>query len=906
MPTMRKWLRLALGLTALLVVAQIVTTAAMRTRRMHSYLTERLQRSFGRAVHADHFNLEIFPSPSVHATRITVGEDPAFGYEYFLRAENLTARLRWLSLLRGHFDFGTLSLDRPSLTLVRNAEGRWNLEGWLPPATPASGNTERVYGPPEAKLNPNHLRKIEFGDGRVNFKSADVKMPFAFTGVSGSVEQIAEGRWRLLLEAQPWRSGVSLQSTGIMNVRGDLAGTSARLQPAEIFIRWDKVSIADLFRLLRGRDYGMRGTFALEATASSGTAAGASTRAGDFSSGERLASGTAGKFAPGDWGFFISARASQIHRWDLGERSDNPRLSALARGRWNAGAATVVAEEIVVEAPQSRLRGAATFSGGAWPLMDIKIDSAGLQAADALDWYRAFSPNVAEGISAEQYLTGSMALHGWPLQVRVAEFSSPGGLLKLGGMEKLLRIGEVRASYANSRLAVEPVRILLAQNAKAGSPRFPAPVNKRRQAEDSAGEVFLSYNFFQDRLSPAVETRLRGRVQKMQDALDVARAFGRPLNPGWELTGAARADVRWRWQRPHFGSWSRTFFGTVDVDDAHLQVAGLNHPLLLDRAGLEWKDAMVTAQIARAEAFGGIWTGSIARNTSAEKVDDDARLPWKAILHADHLDAAELDRWVGPRARPSWLQRLLPATLRDSPNAGTAASELVRRVNATAEIHIDLFTMEKLSLEQLQVQGSLQDLRMAINDAQAQWAGGKVRAKLSATFLPRPAYDVTAELTNIDISQIPMAPQTAERIGGSASAVIHLAATGVGREELLQKLTGAGNVRLKNVALHGWDLNASVLDGQARSGNSEWSSGDCFFTLHDQKVSLDKLHLKNGDDSIFINGNVTFAREADLFIHTVAAEPRPQTAVAPRLVKIVGPLDGMHLSVEGPSAFLGN
>ena len=116
----------------------------------------------------------------------------------------------------------------------------------------------------------NRLEKIVVDDGRINFKSAGVKVPFALTGVSGNVEQVSSGRWKLQLEAQPWRSGVALQSAGLLKVQGDLAGTSARLQPASLSVRWDNVSLADLFRLLRGRDYGVRGTFDLEATAKSG------------------------------------------------------------------------------------------------------------------------------------------------------------------------------------------------------------------------------------------------------------------------------------------------------------------------------------------------------------------------------------------------------------------------------------------------------------------------------------------------------------------------------------------------------------------------------------------------------------------------------------------------------------
>ncbi len=130
----RKWRKLALAVMALLIACQIGVSAVARTRRVHGYFVAHLERAFGRRVEVAQFDMRILPSPRLDANGVTVGEDPAFGYEYFLRAERLSASLRWTGLLQGHFEFGTLSLSRPSLILVRNAEGRWNLERWLPPA----------------------------------------------------------------------------------------------------------------------------------------------------------------------------------------------------------------------------------------------------------------------------------------------------------------------------------------------------------------------------------------------------------------------------------------------------------------------------------------------------------------------------------------------------------------------------------------------------------------------------------------------------------------------------------------------------------------------------------------------------------------------------------------------------
>ncbi len=376
MKMLRKWWKLALVIAALLAAVQIGVSFLVRTRRMHQYLSTHLERAFGRPVEVGHFAVQLFPSPRLDAEEVTVGEDPAFGNEYFLRSEHLSAGLRWIGLLRGHFEFGTLSLGRPSLILVRDGEGKWNLERWLPPSKSGDAVNSRIYGPPAAIAPVNRLQRIEFDDGRINFKNADDKLPFALIGVSGSVEQVSRGRWQLRLEAQPWRSGVTLQSTGTLFVQGDIAGTSARLQPAEINMHWGEVSLADLFRLLWGQDYGVRGAFSLDGTAKSG----ASPPSAPSGHGLDVEAKPAAELAARQWTFALRARAEQIHRWDLTERSDNPQLGVTISGHWDVAAGSVRAEEVSIEAPLSNVRGTASFVSHPDQGFELNLDSAGIQA----------------------------------------------------------------------------------------------------------------------------------------------------------------------------------------------------------------------------------------------------------------------------------------------------------------------------------------------------------------------------------------------------------------------------------------------------------------------------------------------------------------------------------------------
>jgi uncharacterized protein involved in outer membrane biogenesis len=875
MQRVRKWWRFALSITALLIAAQVGASFLARTSGIHKHLVADLERSFGRTVEVRHFNILLLPSPMLDAEQVSIGEDAAFGNEYFLRAEHLTARLRWSGFLRGRFEFGTLSLSRPSLILVRNDQGDWNLERWLPPAKSTLGAGRRFYGPRLQQTPSNRLQKIDIDDGRINFKVGNEKLPFAFLEVSGSVEQVSSGRWQLQLEAKPWRSGVTLQSTGTLLVRGDVAGTSARLQPAEVHVHWGKVSLADLFRLLRGQDYGVRGVFALDGTAKSGAA--------DRAAGADM--------QPGDWTFSVQARAAQIHRWDLTERSDNPGANVVLEGRWNAGMRNVAAERLVVETAKSNLRGSARFALNAAPAWEIQLDSAGIQAADLLAWYRAFDPNVNNAIVAEQFFTGAITLHGWPLEVDEVAFSSPGGEVRIPGITTALRIGALQGGRQRGNLNVAPVQISYVAPERGETVTLAAATTaKRRSAAESKSvvEIGLTHDFSKR----AGDLSIDGRIENAEDVLKIMSALGRPMNRGWELAGPVSAALHYQWSNV---AATRAWSGHIDVNKATLQVAGLNRPLQLNKARMDWNDGLRSASVTDVEGFGATWSGQLAQ---AAVADEDGSSKWNFQLHANHLDAANLDRWMGPRARPGWLQRLLPSLLGGSA-ANPAASELLRRVNAEGELRVDDFTLEKIKLGQVRASGALRDLHLELRQAEARCAGGRLRAKVRAAFLPRPSYDVTAELDRVDLQQVPAPGNWPERFAGLASGTVHLTTQGVGRDELLQHLAGKGDLKLRDVEFRGWDVNASMADGAPHEGATRWTSGEGTFLVRDRGIIFPGLRLDAGSGMALLKGTLNFVQDSDLTLQTLIDDQTGASLPEQGYVlKISGPLDVPKISIE--------
>jgi AsmA family/AsmA-like C-terminal region len=866
----RKYGEIAVVVVILLLAIQAGVSLLMRTHRVRGYLITHLESAFGRPVQAGSFSVQILPVPELDVEAVTIGEDPAFGHEYFLRAEQMTARFRWRGLIRGRIEFGTISFTRPSLILVRNADGRWNLEGWLPPARAAlSGSIPDPLVPrPEST---HHLQKIDFDEGRINFRQGDEKRPFAFTNVSGSVEQVSPGRWQLQLKAQPWRSGVTLQSTGTLQVTGDIAGTSARLRPAQLRLHWGKVSLADLFRLITGNDPGVRGDFALDGNASIGT----------------------GTFAPGAsssaWQFALRARATNIHRWDLNERDDNPRINVNVKGLWELATGEARAEELRVELPRSNFEGSAELQTSGSVRWQAQCQSMAVQGEDLLAWYRAFQPGVAEEVALNDLITGSVSVSGWPLRWEDGAVESTAGSLRWPG-QTVAPFDPFHGTVRDGKFDVEGFRLRLPAEGASRTEYEKAEKTAAKPPGKIALENMIEAALTQDSTAHRGELRLNLHVTGTAPVFKLTAAFGYPLNKGWEYQGGASGVLDWNWESSVREAKRN---GSLELAKARLQVAGLNEPLKIDDARLEWKDGVRRAAIGKVDAFGAEWSGTISE--AAENLGNDD-IKWHFQLHADHLDATELDRWIGPRSRPNWLQRLLPSLLGDSHAVG--ASELLRRVSAEGELMTDTLTIEKLKLTKARAKLSLHALHLDVRDAEAQWAGGTVRGGMQALFSPLPRYEMTAQIENVNMAQLPWPSRWAERWSGVASGKIHLTTAGVGKEELLKQLAGGGNAKLAKIEFRGWDVELSAESGGPSGISSRWTSGEGEFQLSDQKVHLDRFRLDAPHQRTQLSGTISFGMDGNLtFAPRPRALPGTHTLSQARELRLSGQLEDPKVAV---------
>jgi hypothetical protein len=847
----RNWLRWVVIVGVLLFAASAGFSRALQSGAARRYLLTRLVASFGRPVDVARFDFSLLDGARLEAHALTVSEDPGFGNEYFLRAETMTAGLRWRALLSGRFEFGSLTLLRPSLNLVRDAEGHWNIERWLPPA-PSGGSRPGFVGPLAASggAQAARLYRIDVDGGRINFKQREDKSPFALLDVSGRVEQDSAGHWQLDLEARPMRAGVELQDIGTLRLRGTIAGTSARLQPAQLNLTWRAASLADALRLARQDDSGIRGEFALDLNARVGS--------------PDLSSVPAADSAGAQWSISGVARLSGIHAWNLPGRPTDPAANFSIDAGWRMGEARAEIRKFLLEMPGSHLQGGGEldWARGFHPYLHIAISSLGLQ--DVLSWYRALRPSVAEDLRAEGSLGVDFQLGGWPVQVQQGAISSAGLMLTAKSLPAPMRIGAVKAGVSHGGLDFAPAEFSFAS----------ASPNAAAKADSGAAEVSSSFlvrgSIFPGgggsfHWPPNWNFSVEGASSHVQDWLALSAALGQPVNSGWTAAGGLSIKMRGAHRTD---SPATVWLGTMDFRGLMVSPAYVNQPVGLLKAHVEYAPAQQTITLSAAEALGASWHGTISRKPAAPLPagsDAMSRPQWTFDLTADRLDTAELDRWLGPRARPGFLARLASfgSAAASTPLPDTVISQLA----AQGRLRVAELVMTTMRFEQFDGEVQLDGRSIKLPKATANFFGGKTSGTLDARLVADPSYEFQGRFDRVNLAQLARAvPFLNDRIAGTASATLSLSAHGIGREALVASMEGKGALEARNTEIGGLDFSGVYPGGTQISSSTPFASVAGAFRIESRRIDLSNFVLAHPRGRLQADGRIDFSHALDIRI----------------------------------------
>lgn len=246
-----------------LVVALVVTPPLLNVSRLRKRIAASMSASLGRPVHLDGVTLKLLPIPGFTLENLIVSEDPAFGNEPVIRANTVEITLRPSSLWRRQVEISSIRFVEPSLNIVRNPQGQWNLQSLLMHAA-------QVNTAPTAQSQPGPAPRfpyIEATNGRVNVKLGDEKQPFSLVEADFALWLPSAEQWQVRLVGRPARTDRNVTGAGTMRLEGSLrrAATLGDV-PVALQASWHDAPLGEASLLLTGADAGWRGTLNVDVT----------------------------------------------------------------------------------------------------------------------------------------------------------------------------------------------------------------------------------------------------------------------------------------------------------------------------------------------------------------------------------------------------------------------------------------------------------------------------------------------------------------------------------------------------------------------------------------------------------------------------------------------------------------
>ena len=266
-PPKRRWRLIVFVVVVAVLVALFVPPSLNLYRFAGGTARAALERALGRRVSTHDVRVLVLP-PGLVFKDVSIEDDPAFGAEPIIHADEMTATLRLSSLWHGRLEVASLSLSNPSLNLARSRDGRWNIQALLLRAaeTPTAPTTQR-----SAETRPR-FPYISADSGRINFKLGEEKMVYAVQDADFSLWLESEDEWRMRLKGRLVRADMNLSDIGTVTVEGSF--TRARAEHDNVVsltARLENAQLGQLSQFVTGHDHGWRGTVDLDASAAGST-----------------------------------------------------------------------------------------------------------------------------------------------------------------------------------------------------------------------------------------------------------------------------------------------------------------------------------------------------------------------------------------------------------------------------------------------------------------------------------------------------------------------------------------------------------------------------------------------------------------------------------------------------------
>jgi hypothetical protein len=756
-PTSKRGKRAAVVLTALLLLA-IIVPPFVNANRFRARLSKSVSGSIGRPVTMGNVKIRLLPLPGFQIENFAIADDPAFSAEPLLRAESVTARLRLTSLWRGRLEIARLSFSYPSLNLVQNAQGQWNIESLLRYAS-------QLQTAPTTKKKPEARPRfpyIEADSGRINFKIVQDKKAHVLVEADFALWLESENQWRMRLEARPTRTDANLGDTGTLRVEASFVRAEKLEQtPMRLLIDLEKSQLGQLTSLLYGRDRGWRGAVTLTAQLE----------------------GT-----PQDFTARASGRIDDFRRYDIAS-GDSLRITAdcTAKSSSVAGNDSDMAQnffdcKLPVSSGSLRVQG----YGSDWltspAYLSLKADT--IPIASLAQMFRYSKRDVPSDITGDGVLNAyfSSAGSGSTQRKWIGHGSLTNVTLGSTSLAQVLHTDVVRFGFAQVEQSPEgpsssglKSRLEKANTARAESPGD-FKVDLFSVALGGAKTVSISGVGSKEQF----ELRLKGDAE-ISKLFAAARLLGLQSQNNLILPqGTATFDLS---LANHWAGFSAPVVtGNAQLHRARVQFAEVAAPVDIVSASLILTPQEISLQKISAALSGthSQFDGTIA----SPRVCEEQPCPVRFDVHASEIDFDELNRILNPKfQKTNWLGQ--------RKNTGSQTDSKLFNLDLIGQLTADRVIMKQLVATNVIAHLAKDNGTVNLSSVRADVLGGKYRGNWRAEFGPSgAAYKGDGNIDHASLAQV--SALTADSWGtGTVNGEFKVALAGTDASALRDSLTGS-------------------------------------------------------------------------------------------------------------------
>jgi len=801
-----KLLRSRRGVAAIAALLLILFLFRPGVYRLRNRIATSIGSALGRRVALDNVRFHLLPRPGFDLEGLVIYDDPSFSAEPMIRAQDVSAAIRFRSLLRGRLEIATLSATDPSINLVRNNQGRWNLASLLernaqiPAAPTAKGVYERRPAFPY----------LEAGHARINFKLGQTKKSYALIDADVALWQDSENSWSARIKAEPVRTDFNLTDTGLLQINATWQrASSLRLTPVQFIVQWQNGQLGQITKLLSGKDGGWRGGVNFTANVSGTPEA------------LRIESQTA---------------IDGFHRYDI-VGSENVRLATACSGQYNSVTSTLA--DLLCESPVGggtlRVRGALSVVAQV-PNYDLTLEAEKVPLISVVRLLRQAKKQIpgdltASGLlSAEFRATRDVAAtaqddiqpqwtgNGSATNVRVASRLSSNagnagkdevafGTIPLTlvtadsqGVSQEIRRPRPRTKKQEQEKNQEPAETHLRIGPVALAMNVSAPVNAGGWM--SAG----GYSLF-----------LRGDVE-LKDLFRLENVLGLPgARPAAEGSAKLDVTVSGPWQ----GFAAPAAVGTAQLRNVRAEMHGLNTPIEIASATIALDPDAVRMDKISARTGSTHWSGEVTapRHCAAPAAGPvvvpgaaPAVVPGTAPtcvfqfdLTADQLSTGDLAEWFTPHpAKRPWYR-----ILNSNSNEPLGPSPLLA-IQAHGNLRVGRFGLKKVLAAQVATQVEVDRGKITLTALRAQLLQGTHQGNWIIDLSKHDVsnhdasdqvrYHGTGTLQDISLAQLGTLMND-DWISGTASGNFDLDGSGDSIRQLLERSDGNLQFVMRNGSL---------------------------------------------------------------------------------------------------------